>query len=68
MTTRREIIRQTVEDLVADFVDSDRKEDEDLPRGAIGDAVRAGEVSVEEIIAWFADGLRSEIVRGFGGP
>lgn len=65
MKTRREIIRETVVDLVDDFVYSDRKDDEELPRGAIGDAVKAGEVTVEQIVEWFADGLRAEIVRGF---
>lgn len=48
----------TVEDLVTDFLYYDRKEDEDLPLGAIEDAVKYGEVSIEEIIAAFEIPLR----------
>ena len=51
----------TVDDLVADFLYYDRKEDEDLPREAIDDAVREGVVTVDEVVAKFrqclTDGL-----------
>ncbi len=61
--TRREIILATVCDLVADLLWYDRKEDEELPRGAIEAAIRAGEVTEAEIVAEFAlrlsDGVRS---------
>lgn len=35
--------------LVVDFLYYDRKEDEDLPRGAIEDAIKSGEITAEEI-------------------
>lgn len=62
MTTRRELILLTVQDLVTDFVSYDRKEDEELPRDQLEDAVRTGEVTVEEIVNEF----RSSLIRGLG--
>ena len=47
------VILGTVEDLVSNFLYYDRKEDEDLPIGAIEDAVKRGVVSVEDIVAQF---------------
>lgn len=55
--SRREIILMTVDDLVADFLYYDRKEDEDLQRGAIEEAIAAGEVTAEEIVAAFGRAL-----------
>lgn len=52
--TRREEILVTVDDLVADFLYYDRKEDEDLPRGAIEEAIKAREISPEDIVARFS--------------
>lgn len=60
---RRSDIITAVENLVADFVYYDRKEDEDLPRGSIQGAIDAGEISVDEIVARFAASLR----EGLGG-
>jgi len=56
--TRRNTIAAVVEDLVSNFLYYDRKEDEDLPRGAIEEAISAGEVSVEEIVELFEYALR----------
>ena len=58
MRTRREHILDCVEDLVGKLMCYDRKEDEDLPRGAIEAAVRAGEITRADIIAQFGDELR----------
>jgi hypothetical protein len=52
--TRREVIFGTIEDLVTDFLYYDRKEDEELPVGAIEEAVAAGEITAEEMTAKFA--------------
>lgn len=52
----------TVQDLVTDFISYDRKEDEELPRDQLEDAVRTGEVTIEEIV----DRFRSELVRSLG--
>lgn len=51
--SRRQCIIDTVDDLVAQFMYYDRKEDEDLPSGAIDEALVAGEISVEEIVTEF---------------
>jgi len=50
LMTRREQIQATVSDLVAKFLYYDRKEDEDLPRGAIEEAIKAGEITEQEIV------------------
>jgi hypothetical protein len=55
--TRREIIRDTIDDLVSDFLYYDRKEDEDLPRDAVNEAVASGEVTIAELVDWFRDSL-----------
>lgn len=51
--SRRQHILDTVNDLVASFMYYDRKEDEDLPCGAIQEAVKAGEITYEEIVSYF---------------
>lgn len=51
------IILGVVEDLVADFLYYDRKEDEDLPRGVIQKAIKDGSITQEQIIKKFAESL-----------
>jgi hypothetical protein len=60
--TRAAQIRGTVSDLVSDFLYYDRKEDEDLPRGAIQDAIAANELTVDSLVEWF----REELTKGLG--
>lgn len=57
MTSRRDRILLTVDDLVGAFLYYDRKDDEDLPRGQIEDAIATGEVTIQEIVARFQRGL-----------
>lgn len=59
--SRRETILDTVSDLVSGFLYYDRKEDDDLPRGAVEEAIANGEITGEEIVAAFAKEC------GFGG-
>ncbi len=59
--TRRDTIIMTVEDLVSDLMHYDRDNDEELPEGAIEEAIAAGEITVEEIIVVFESGLRDVI-------
>ncbi len=59
--SRREVILATVDDLVSEFLYYGRKEDQTLPRGAIEEAVAAGEISVDEIAAAFSAGLRETL-------
>jgi len=49
----RDIILKTLDDLVGDFLYYGRKEDEDLPRGAIEEAIENKEISIDEIAAFF---------------
>jgi len=53
MKTRRAHIIDSIEDLFTDWLYYDRKEDQDLPRGSIEEAVEAGEISKQEIANQF---------------
>lgn len=57
--TRRQNILDTVEDLVSGLMYYDRKEDEDLPRGAIEQAVEDDEITYKEIVDHFEKHLVS---------
>lgn len=59
----RDAITGTVSDLISDFLYYDRKEDPDLPRGLIEDAVREGLITVDEIVETF----REELTQGLQG-
>jgi hypothetical protein len=61
---KSKVILDTVRDLVGDFLYYDRKEDEQLPRGAIQQAVRDGDISEDTIIAEFATHLRKGLRDG----
>jgi len=50
---RRQKILDVVSDLAGTFLYYGRKEDEDLPRGAVEEAIAAGEITVDEIMAHF---------------
>jgi len=58
--SRREHILATVDDAVSDLLYYDRKEDEDLPRGSIEDAVADHEISVDEMVETF----RAALIKG----
>jgi hypothetical protein len=55
--TRVDHIRDRVDDLVGSFLYYDRKEDEDLPVGAIEAAIAAGEVTSGQIVERFKEQL-----------
>ena len=57
----RDVILDTVGDLVVAFLDDDRKGDEELPRGAIESAIESREVSIDEIAALFKAKLISAL-------
>lgn len=61
--TRRQRIIDIVTDSIAGMMYYDRKEDEDLPRGAIEEAVAAGEITVEEMVTFWRD----ELTEAVGG-
>jgi hypothetical protein len=55
----KDVIKNTIEDLVSDFLYHDRKEDEELPVGVIQDSVKSGQLSVEDIVKTFEDALKA---------
>ena len=59
--TRRQRIIDNITDGMADLFYYDRKEDEDLPRGAIEEAVHLGEITAEEMIKIWSDELRKAL-------
>jgi hypothetical protein len=61
---RKELILVTVDDLVGDLLFYDRKEDEDLPRGVIEEAIREGVVTIAEMVARFEAALRDGLSTG----
>lgn len=54
--TRRELILAVASDAGMDFMYYNRKDDENLPRGEIEKAIKAGEITVEEILEAFKKG------------
>jgi len=56
--SRRERIINILRDSISDLLYYDRKEDEDLPRGGIEEAVRNGEITVENMITIWGNELR----------
>ena len=59
---RRKLILGTVDDLVTNFLYYGRKEDEELGCGEIEEAIKQGEVSIDEIVAAF----RKHLEDGLG--
>lgn len=58
MSDIKRIILDTIDDAVSRLLYCDRKEDEELPRGAIDDAVLDGAITVEDMVAKFETALR----------
>lgn len=50
-----------VDDMVSDFLYYDRKEDEDLPRGAIEKSIKNGDITITEIVSRFEQQLRQGV-------
>lgn len=59
--TTRQLILDTVEDLAIDFLDYGRREDEELPRGAIEQAIADGVISQSEITGHFGWSLAKRL-------
>ncbi len=58
MKSRRDHIFDELTDLVAEFLYYDRKEDVVLPRGAIEEAIRQAELTIDELSEHFGCALR----------
>lgn len=61
ITSRSELILDTVEDLVTTLLHYGRKEDEDLPLGAIEEALAAGEITEQDIVERFHSELHEAL-------
>lgn len=57
----RSTILATMADLATALLHDDRTDDEDLPRGAIQDALDAGKVDLGEMLEVFADELGTQL-------
>lgn len=57
----KQIILDTISDLCSNFLYYDRKEDEQLSREQLNDAVRFGEITIDEMVEEF----RSNLERTF---
>ena len=58
--SKRSHILNVVDDAVSNFLYYDRKEDEELPRGAIELAIKDKDISVDEIVAFF----KAKLIEG----
>lgn len=56
--TRRDLILAHAGDAAKDFIIYSRKDDDELPPGAIEEAIMAREVTIQEILSEFARTLR----------
>ena len=54
-------IAGTINDLFADWLYYDRKEDYELPRESIEEAIKLGEVTIEEIRSLFLVNIRNNL-------
>lgn len=62
----REKIQNTLSDLIGNFFYYDRKEDPDLPVGAIEQAVKEGVVTTDELIEWVTAAIRVNLRQSEG--
>lgn len=53
MTTIKEIILNTIENLCSDFLYYDRRENEELTIKHLKQAVKSGEITIDEMVAEF---------------
>jgi len=56
----KQLLEGYITDLISDFLYYDRKEDDDLPCGAIEKAIKDGEITIDDICNMF----RKEIEEG----
>jgi hypothetical protein len=59
--SRREKILDVLTDMVSDLLYYDRKEDDSLPVGSIEEAVKSGEITLDEMLAH----VRQQITGSF---
>lgn len=59
----KKIILNTINSLCSDFLYYDRKEDEDLSMEQLNEAVKSGEITVDEMVAEFRKHLENTFVK-----
>ena len=57
----KDLIKDTIDDLVSCFLYYDRKEDEDLPVGEIEKAISEGIITINEMVQVFSETLKERI-------
>lgn len=57
----KNLILGTIGDLVSNFLYYDRKEDEELPKGKIDEAVKNGTITIDEMVEKFRKELTDNI-------
>lgn len=57
----KELILDTISDMVKDFLYYDRKEDEYLGLGKIEECIKSGEITIEEIVNQFKTSLEKSL-------
>ena len=57
----KQIIKETIKDLVSDFLYYDRKEDFELPNGVIETEIDEGNLTINEIVTEFKLNLEKEL-------
>ncbi len=58
----KQIILNTIEDLCSNFLYYDRKEDEELNAAQLNDAVKSGEITIDEMAAEFRKHLENTLL------
>jgi len=61
MNNIRDLIEETIKDLVTEFLFAAREKDKILPLGVIEEAVNDGEISIEEMVDIFESELENNL-------
>lgn len=59
----RDTVLATIDELVVKFLRDDRKDDEELPRGTIEKLIRAEEITIEDMVERFREGLEERLEK-----
>ena len=58
---KRQVVLGTANDLITDFLHYDRKEDDELGMGAIEHAIISGDMTMDDILDVFRDGIQNSV-------
>ena len=57
----KQLVKEVVSDMLSGFLYYDRKEDEDLPVGAIESMIASGDLTVSDIVEMFSQELTERL-------